>query len=258
MRPPCAPRSWTSSSPARRSCCATPASTPTPSTPCWPRAWRSLPSSASAPARSRPPAPTTRETFDDLATAYARANNLREPELGEGVDDSLLTEVPSARSLLPWQLADAGRRRAALAADDLRWRPVGQLAALRAPHRRLLRRRAWSWTRTRRCATNRLRLLNSLRGRVRQRGGLRQDGQIEVEPVTGFNRCRKGRRGGQPRMPATRMRVHCKGRRPIRPAALFHTCKEPSQGGRHARRVHRPREHHAPAHHPRRQRFGRA
>ena len=33
------------------------------------------------------------ETFDNLATAYARANNLRKPELGEGVDDALVLQA---------------------------------------------------------------------------------------------------------------------------------------------------------------------
>ena len=36
------------------------------------------------------------ETFDNLATAYARANNLRKPELGEDVDDALLTDPERA------------------------------------------------------------------------------------------------------------------------------------------------------------------
>ena len=71
-----------------------------------------------------------RETFDDLATAYARANNLRDADAGTDVDKSLLTEHGKA-------LADAvaearGRVADALDADDYA-SALGELAALRAP-----------------------------------------------------------------------------------------------------------------------------
>ena len=37
-----------------------------------------------------------REAFDDLATAYARANNLRDAELGEEVDEKLMGDAERA------------------------------------------------------------------------------------------------------------------------------------------------------------------
>lgn len=70
------------------------------------------------------------ETFDNLATAYARANNLRKPELGESVDDALLTEPERA---LAGAVATAEQAVAsALASDDFA-AALSQLAALRAP-----------------------------------------------------------------------------------------------------------------------------
>ena len=70
------------------------------------------------------------ETFDNLGTAYARANNLRKPELGEGVDDALLTEPERA---LAGAVATAEQAVAsALASDDFA-AALSQLAALRAP-----------------------------------------------------------------------------------------------------------------------------
>ena len=70
------------------------------------------------------------ETFDNLATAYARANNLRKPELGEGVDDSLLTDPERA---LASAVATAEQAvAAALESDDFA-AALSQLAALRAP-----------------------------------------------------------------------------------------------------------------------------
>ena len=70
------------------------------------------------------------ETFDNLATAYARANNLRKPELGEDVDDALLTEPERA---LAGAVATAEQAvAAALASDDFA-AALSQLAALRAP-----------------------------------------------------------------------------------------------------------------------------
>ena len=70
------------------------------------------------------------ETFDNLATAYARANNVRKPELGEDVDDALLTEPERA---LAGAVATAEQAVAsALASDDFA-AALSQLAALRAP-----------------------------------------------------------------------------------------------------------------------------
>ena len=70
------------------------------------------------------------ETFDNLATAYARANNLRKPELGEDVDDALLTEPERA---LAGAVATAEQAVAsALVSDDFA-AALSQLAALRAP-----------------------------------------------------------------------------------------------------------------------------
>lgn len=70
------------------------------------------------------------EAFDNLATAYARANNLRKPELGEDVDDALLTEPERA---LAGAVATAEQAVAfALASDDFA-AALSQLAALRAP-----------------------------------------------------------------------------------------------------------------------------
>ena len=70
------------------------------------------------------------ETFDNLATAYARANNLRKPELGEDVDDALLTDPERA---LAGAVATAEQAvAAALESDDFA-AALSQLAALRAP-----------------------------------------------------------------------------------------------------------------------------
>lgn len=70
------------------------------------------------------------ETFDNLATAYARANNLRKPELGEDVDDALLTE--SERALAGVVATAEQAVASALASDDFA-AALSQLAALRAP-----------------------------------------------------------------------------------------------------------------------------
>ena len=70
------------------------------------------------------------ETFDNLATAYARANNLRKPELGEDVDDALLTEPERA---LAGAVATAEQAVAYARASDDFAAALSQLAALRAP-----------------------------------------------------------------------------------------------------------------------------
>lgn len=70
------------------------------------------------------------EVFDNLATAYARANNLRDAALGTEVDESLLGE--DERALVSAVREAASRVPAALEADDYA-AALGDLAALRAP-----------------------------------------------------------------------------------------------------------------------------
>ena len=70
------------------------------------------------------------DTFGDLATAYARANNLRDAKLGSDFDESLLTDVE--RALTDAVVAAEGRVGGALAANDFA-SALGELAALRAP-----------------------------------------------------------------------------------------------------------------------------
>lgn len=70
------------------------------------------------------------EAFDDLATAYARANNLRDASLGIEVDESLLTEVEHALSCAVVQAE--GRVSRALEADDYP-AALAELASLRKP-----------------------------------------------------------------------------------------------------------------------------
>ena len=70
------------------------------------------------------------DTFDDLATAYARANNLRDAELGSEVDASKFAPEASALNDAVSQAESAVA--AALAADDYA-SALGVLAALRKP-----------------------------------------------------------------------------------------------------------------------------
>ena len=71
-----------------------------------------------------------KETFDDLATAYARANNLRDAELGSQVDEALFGAEETA---LNAAVADAESAVAqALAADDYP-KALAILAGLREP-----------------------------------------------------------------------------------------------------------------------------
>lgn len=70
------------------------------------------------------------EAFDDLATAYARANNLRDADLGVEVDEALLSDAE--RALLAATDEAAARVEDALAADDYA-AALAALAALRAP-----------------------------------------------------------------------------------------------------------------------------
>ena len=70
------------------------------------------------------------EAFEDLATAYARANNLCDAKLGCDVDESLLSEVEHA---LVCAVAEAERNVAAsLEANDYA-SALGELASLRKP-----------------------------------------------------------------------------------------------------------------------------
>ena len=70
------------------------------------------------------------ETFDDLATAYARANNLRDEEAGVEFDEALINEVEHALTCAITQAES--KVAAALAADDYAT-ALAELAALRAP-----------------------------------------------------------------------------------------------------------------------------
>lgn len=70
------------------------------------------------------------ETFENLATAYARANNLRDPKLGSEVDESLLTEVEHALSTAVVQ----AETRVSLALDNDNYaEALNELASLRKP-----------------------------------------------------------------------------------------------------------------------------
>lgn len=71
-----------------------------------------------------------REAFDDLATAYARANNLRDAALGDEVDEALAGEAE--KTLLEAVGSVSGDVAAALESDDFA-AALGSLAALRAP-----------------------------------------------------------------------------------------------------------------------------
>ncbi|MBR5259895.1 MAG: glycine--tRNA ligase subunit beta [Eggerthellaceae bacterium] len=70
------------------------------------------------------------ETFDDLATAYARANNLRDPEAGIEFDEAMINEVEHA---LTCAVIQAESRVAKALADDDYATALAELASLRAP-----------------------------------------------------------------------------------------------------------------------------
>ncbi len=70
------------------------------------------------------------ETFDDLATAFARANNLREAQVGTDYDEALMGEAEKALASAIVSASDAVQR--ALENDDYA-AAVTELAALRAP-----------------------------------------------------------------------------------------------------------------------------
>jgi glycyl-tRNA synthetase beta chain len=70
------------------------------------------------------------DTFDDLATAYARANNLRDAELGADVDGALFgSEAASLNDAVSQAEADVA---AALKSDDYP-KALAVLASLRKP-----------------------------------------------------------------------------------------------------------------------------
>lgn len=70
------------------------------------------------------------DTFADLATAYARANNLRDASLGAEVDETLAADAE--RALLAAADEAAARVGEALGSDDYA-AALSALAALRAP-----------------------------------------------------------------------------------------------------------------------------
>ncbi len=70
------------------------------------------------------------ETFEDLATAYARANNLRDASLSDQVDDALL--AADSRALNEAVARAEASLEDALAADDYQ-QALATLAALRGP-----------------------------------------------------------------------------------------------------------------------------
>ena len=70
------------------------------------------------------------ETFDDLATAYARANNLRDEKLGTNVDESLLGD--EERALLDAVAAAEGKVAEHLVGNEYA-AALAELANLRAP-----------------------------------------------------------------------------------------------------------------------------
>lgn len=71
-----------------------------------------------------------KETFDDLATAYARANNLRDADAGSDVDEALLGDSSKA---LAAAIAEAEAKVAKALSDDDYPEALADLAALRAP-----------------------------------------------------------------------------------------------------------------------------
>ena len=70
------------------------------------------------------------ETFDDLATAFARANNLRDAETGTDYDEAALSEVQAALSCA---VVEAETKVSKALADDNYAEALASLAALRNP-----------------------------------------------------------------------------------------------------------------------------
>lgn len=100
------------------------------------------------------------ETFDDLATAYARANNLRDASLGTDVDEGLINEVEHA--LFCAVVQAEGRVARALEGDDYR-EALAELAGLRKPVD-LFFERIMVMDEDQKLRENRLRLLNRFVG----------------------------------------------------------------------------------------------
>ena len=100
------------------------------------------------------------DTFNDLATAYARANNLRDASLGTEVDEGLINEVEHA--LFCAVVQAEGRVARALEADDYQ-AALSELASLRKPVDMFFER-IMVMDEDQKLRENRLRLLNRFVG----------------------------------------------------------------------------------------------
>lgn len=100
------------------------------------------------------------DTFNDLATAYARANNLRDASLGTEVDEGLINEVEHA--LFCAVVQAEGRVARALEADDYQ-AALSELAGLRKPVDMFFER-IMVMDEDQKLRENRLRLLNRFIG----------------------------------------------------------------------------------------------
>ena len=100
------------------------------------------------------------DTFNDLATAYARANNLRDASLGTEVDEGLINEVEHA--LFCAVVQAEGRVARALDADDYQ-AALSELAGLRKPVDMFFER-IMVMDEDQKLRENRLRLLNRFVG----------------------------------------------------------------------------------------------
>ncbi len=100
------------------------------------------------------------DTFNDLATAYARANNLRDASLGTEVDEGLINEVEHA--LFCAVVQAEGRVACALEADDYQ-AALSELAGLRKPVDMFFER-IMVMDEDQKLRENRLRLLNRFVG----------------------------------------------------------------------------------------------
>ena len=100
------------------------------------------------------------DTFNDLATAYARANNLRDASLGTEVDEGLINEVEHA--LFCAVVQAEGRVARALEADDYQ-AALSELAGLRNPVDMFFER-IMVMDEDQKLRENRLRLLNRFVG----------------------------------------------------------------------------------------------
>ena len=100
------------------------------------------------------------DTFNDLATAYARANNLRDASLGTEVDEGLINEVEHA--LFCAVVQAEGRVARALETDDYQ-EALSELASLRKPVDMFFER-IMVMDEDQKLRENRLRLLNRFVG----------------------------------------------------------------------------------------------